>query len=579
MSHTPNYDAKVKAILNATKPGEQICALLGEKWNRTEEEIGWYRKFNVPPLPYAPNTFRKWMAYYDLGYQFWWNKHFDTGKPVLSFHHPATGIRVLPDVEWHARDFSDIQSDYDAQKPFFSQLQKLQHRVPMLATFNTEIPQNSIALFTFGDKDSLFTFACRSIRAYYSAGGMDIEDSSLVFLGAKITQSHWTGHSHNLHKCFYVRESMDCLESAFLFDCRNCEYCFGATNRRNKKYLWFNEQLSKAEWEKRRATVDLGRRDILEAWQKKFDDLVLHEAVWPENFNTNTNQSSGEYLTNAVRCVECFDSEDAPTDNFRCDWMFGVTNGNAYNWGTINNSDCYCNVSSPQSNRTKFCYRCPRMEDSEYCFMSSDCQNCFGCVGLKRKKFCIFNKQYTEAEYWKRMDELKCAMLDRKEYGMFFPVELSSTYVPESGAVNYCGATPEEIEKMGGLRFDPTAEGATGEGRIDPTKVRQASEIPNSIDDLTDAWVGVPIYDLEAKRTFSFHKAEIEHYRALRIAPSTKHFIRRLRDVAHSGQMAQLDHAACAQCSKDMLVSRSIRYPNRRILCNSCYLKHIESTN
>ena len=30
---------------------------------------------------------------------------------------------------------------------------------------------------------------------------------------------------------------------------------------------------------------------------------------------------------------------------------------------------------------------------------------------------------------------------------------------------------------------------------------------------------------------------------------------------------------------KQILVSRNIRYPNRRILCKACYLKHLEASN
>ena len=38
-SKTPKYDAKVKEILDATKPGERTCELSGQKWDMSEEEI------------------------------------------------------------------------------------------------------------------------------------------------------------------------------------------------------------------------------------------------------------------------------------------------------------------------------------------------------------------------------------------------------------------------------------------------------------------------------------------------------------------------------------------------------------
>tara|TARA_Y100000031_G_C8210687_1_gene380770 strand:+ start:1384 stop:1509 length:126 start_codon:yes stop_codon:yes gene_type:complete len=41
MDKTPNYDVKVKTILDALEPGERTCDLTGEKWVMDEEEISW----------------------------------------------------------------------------------------------------------------------------------------------------------------------------------------------------------------------------------------------------------------------------------------------------------------------------------------------------------------------------------------------------------------------------------------------------------------------------------------------------------------------------------------------------------
>jgi hypothetical protein len=575
MSHTPNYDARVASILDQTSPGERACKLTGEKWNLQPQEIDLYRKYNVPPVDVSPNTQWKWMGYYDCGFQFWWNKHAETGKPVLSFHHPASGVRVLPDKEWHEKDFSAITEPYDANRPFFDQLRALELKVPLLATFSRVEPENSITLFSFGDRNSYFTFACKSERTFFASGAFDVRDSSLLWLGMNISESHATQHSHRLHRCKYIRESLDCIDSAFLFDCRNCQNCFGATNKRNRQYVFMNEQLSKEEYERRVASIDLGRRSVLEEWQRTFDDLLLSQGVFPENFNVNCQDSTGEYLVNAVRCTECFDSNGAPTDNWHCGWMYGSSQGNMHGWGVVDNQECYQTVSCPNSNRTKFSYRSFRLDNCEYCMMCSDLQDCFGCIGLKKKRFCILNAQYTEEEYWKTLDEIKCRLLDTGEYGHYLPVTLSSTYVPESGAVSYAGATPEELKQIGGNLFEPTADGATGAERITTTP-RNASDVPDSIDDVTDEWAGVPIFDPEAKRTFSFLKPVLDHYRALRIAPPTRHFVQRFNSFSLLGQVAAFETRSCDSCKKSITVAQNRSYPNRRILCNVCYLAFLE---
>lgn len=576
MSKTPNYDAKVKVVLDELEPGERTCAVLGEKWELTQKEIDVYRHFNVPTRTVSTNTLWKWMAYYDAGYQFWWNTHPETGKPVLSFHHPASGVKVLPDAEWHAHDFSDINLLIDPSRPFFEQFRQLQVRVPLLATFSRVEPENSITLFSFGDRNSYFTFACTSERTFFATGAFEAQGSSLLFTANQVTDSHHILKSQRIFQCRYVRESLDCMNSAFLFDCRNCQNCFGASNKRNRQYVFMNEQLTKEEYERRMSEVDLGKRSEVEKYSQMFDALLTKDGVWPENFNVNCQDSTGEYLTNAVRCDTCYDSADAPSDQYHSCWSYGNNQNNAFMWGSVDSTDGYMVVSCPNSNRTKFSYRSFRLDDCEYCFMCTDLRDCFGCIGLKKKRFCIFNKQYEEAEYSRLLDEIKTAMLDRGEYGQFFPTSLATTYVPEGGAVIYCGATKEELAKLGGLSFGAEDMGATGSDRIDPSKARRREDVPDAIDELTDDWIGVPIYDEVSGRTFALLRPEVEHYRRLRIAPPNTHFIRRMHEVSSAGQLACLQKGSCSQCSAEFLSAKNGRYPNRRIYCKACYTAFIE---
>ncbi len=576
MSKTPKYDAKVKELINAVEPGEKTCALLGDRWTLEQKEIDEYRRFNVPPSKLSQNTRWKWQAYFDVGYQFWWNKRYDTGERTLSFHHPETGVKVLPDREWHNCDFSDINKDHDSSRPFFSQLKELLQEAPLRATFDAVPPDNSITLFSFGDRNSYFMFACESSRSYYSVGAFNAEDSSLLFLATDVTKSHNVLHSERIYNCRYIRDSFDCMDSSFLFDCRNCKNCFGASNKRNKEYIWFNEQLAKDEWEKRRAEVDLGSRAEVEKCYQLFEQTLLEDTVWPENFNEGSEDSTGDYLQGATRCINCFDSVKGAVDNYWSAWLFGAPQGNTMCWGAVNCSDCYTCVSCPESNRLKFCYRCTRCEDSEYLYGCIDCYNCFGCISLKKKKFCILNKQYSEEQYWKKLDEIKSQMLDEDAYGEYFPTTFSTSYVPECGALLYAGADLEEVEKLGGNKFDPNEKDAAGMSEVDLDHVRSAEDVPDSIGDLSDDWAGAPILDKDIDRRFSILKPELEHYRSLRIAPPNDHFILRMKKLSSVSQKAQLEYRNCAKCSGKVLTSINKGYPERKIYCKQCYFEYLE---
>jgi hypothetical protein len=236
MTKTPNYDARVSQILAKTKPGERVCALTGEKWMMTDEEIGWYKKFNVPPHDWSPETRMKQVVGYFEMYQFWYRRHPDTGTKHLSSIHPSTKIHSLPDEDWFGRDFSNFQKMVDLRRSFFDQMYVLLLQVPIPASRHIEKPVNSITISSFGDVNSLFVCACKSKNSMYSTDVYHLEDSLECSAGSYISNSFRVLQSHRIHHCQFVHISFDCLDSSFLFDCRNCQNCFGASNKRNKKW-------------------------------------------------------------------------------------------------------------------------------------------------------------------------------------------------------------------------------------------------------------------------------------------------------------------------------------------------------
>src|SRR3989344_5006084 len=68
---------------------------------------------------------------------------------------------------------------------------------------------------------------------------------------------------------------------------------------------------------------------------------------------------------------------------------------------------CFQNIDSARNNRLFF------SEDSEDChdvYFSRDmsgCSDCFGCAGLRRQQYHIFNKPYSKEDYFKKLAEFK----------------------------------------------------------------------------------------------------------------------------------------------------------------------------
>ncbi|MFH1405329.1 MAG: hypothetical protein ABIH21_04515 [Patescibacteria group bacterium] len=574
MSKTPNYDKLIQPILDSMQTGEKTCELSGEKWETTERELEAYRKHMVPPPPHSPLMRHRFMTAMFPGGQWWYSKHPETGKSLISPVHPATGIKVLPDVEWHAKDFTSFAKEVDLHKSFLDQVLDLRLAIPSAQNRNFEPAENSIAVVSLGDVNSYFVVLSKSKNTFFSVSALDTESSAEVYNSNAITNGYFISHCERMHTCQYARESKDCMNCDFVFDCRNCENCFGATNKRNKNFLWFNEQLSEEEWKQKRAEVDLGIRSQAQAHLKHFDEL-MSQCVWPENFNMHCENCVGEYLTKATNCEYVYYADGGANNEYHNTWAIGQCEGNTFCDSLPNAQNCYYCSDASSSSNCRFCYLVSRSQDLEYCTECFDCENCFGCVGLKHKKFHILNKEYSEQDYWAKVDEIKCAMMATKEYGQFLPQKSSPAWFMEGGAVRYYNSTRELGEKMGAHMFDPESADAVGDELMGAKVVINTKDLPDSVDEL-EPFVGKVLYDEKYDRRFAYLKPEFELYKKLRIAPPTVHHVKRLLDLTQSSQTPEFTTTSCSQCAKDLIVSVNPGFPKRNIYCNQCYLKYME---
>jgi len=56
----------------------------------------------------------------------------------------------------------------------------------------------------------------------------------------------------------------------------------------------------------------------------------------------------------------------------------------------------------------KFCVESwVNVKNLEYCVECQSLSDCFGCVSLRNKKYCILNKQYSKAEYETLREKIK----------------------------------------------------------------------------------------------------------------------------------------------------------------------------
>lgn len=136
-----------------------------------------------------------------------------------------------------------------------------------------------------------------------------------------------------------------------------------------------------------------------------FEQLKKSLPRLPINSLNNENSPYVNSIHVIKNCYYCFDgglAEDSAycyfpykiTDCFDCDF-------------TYESELCYECIDCIRCYNCACCQDCQTCRDCQFCFFCRDCHDCFGCVGLHHNKYCIFNKQYTKSEYFKKVKELK----------------------------------------------------------------------------------------------------------------------------------------------------------------------------
>ena len=169
----------------------------------------------------------------------------------------------------------------------------------------------------------------------------------------------------------------------------------------NKSHNIFNQPYSKKEYEKRIKGMRLNTWSGLQkakveatAFALKFPvaylNGVFNTDVTGEYVSDSKNVHYG-YLVNGGKDLKYVQYLQIPSTEDSYDLtIWGQGNIRAYE-----NANSGLGVSN-----SKFLQECwNEIIDSEYCIACRGISSCFGCVGLRKKQYCIFNKQYTKEEY------------------------------------------------------------------------------------------------------------------------------------------------------------------------------------
>jgi hypothetical protein len=388
------------------------------------------------------------------------------GENCFSMYEPSAPFTVYCHKCWWSDkwDPSSFGEEIDFTKPFLEQWKELLHRTPILG----------LAIDTITGKLSPYTNHCSYAKNCYliyysdhaedSAFGYQITHSKDVYNSGTIMDSNICYDSSHVYKSYNIiratGNNRSCYDCFFIRDCEGCHHCFGLSSAKNKSYCFLGEQLSKEEYEEKIKNIDLGSHEEYLIWEKKCQEYFKTVSPKPA-WETLSKDISGSYVFHSKNCHNSFDVIDCEDSKF----LMLIKEGQVRDcydytdWGN-NVSLVYDSITVGEfASNVKFSQHCSTsIENIEYSKLQLGGSNCFGCVSMKKGKYCILNKQYNKKEYEilvkkikKHMDELP--FRDKKgniyKYGEFFPIEFSPHAYNNSFANLFFPLEKEEVFSLG----------------------------------------------------------------------------------------------------------------------------------
>lgn len=545
---------------------QRTCKITGQDFTITDLEESFCLEHSIPLPTIAPLERLRRVCAFLSSIFLYPTKCALTGKDILTFIPPHKDLVVYDIDAWMSDDWDPLSFglEYDPNRPFFEQVGELLKKAPL--------PSLECIRSTMENSD--YTNGVLNVKnCYLSFGvinGEDVLFSRTVIDSKDIIDSVYTTNCElcfgciQVNNCYNVRygeNCSNCSDSAFLYDCHNCKHCYGSSNLNNKEYYFRNQALSKDEYVKRLAGIDLGSRSTLENEKHIFAELKKNAAVRFMQGKSNEN-ADGNYLNHTKNCHNSLFASDAENIEWSIQMIYQTRNAFVCDgFGQNGENLYYSSAVGDNAYNIKFCYDCyTNIRDLEYCmFVGFGSTDCFGCVGLKRKQYCILNKQYSKEEYFTLVTKIKAQMTKDGEYGQFFPAKMSPMDYNRSEAQVFIPTTKENAQKLGFTWKEDLVE------PFEPTY-----QIPDNIVDVKDDIVEAILKCTVTGKKYKIIKQELQAYRRMGIPIPTVSPIARLEKIQSSltVQEAKLEH--CTQCQQTIMTVYNPR--EMKVICETCYL-------
>ncbi len=380
----------------------KTCTVSGQPFAIFQSDLDFYakisptfsgQKFQIPTPTLCPEERQRRRLLFRNERKLYKRKCDATGDIIISMYAPNTDYIVYDQKFWRSdkRDAINYGQDFSPTESLWSQFWYLMKSVPKISLSNDDMSENSNYVNqTTYQKNCYMTFDADNDEDVMYSSSIKFSKSSIDCLNTYYSENcyQWV----NCTKCFDCQYCVECETSSKLVYCQrcvSCHDCFWCVNLVNKQHCIFNKQYTKEEYQ--------------QFMIQQRDNYVFSWEVWKHQIFSKMN-SFPKRAIYKIQDDNSYSNNVAYTNN--CQFCNNIGHGKDLKYcSCINYSqDCYdfdirwlncmCIYDSvtvwENSSFAAWNIECrwdmSYVYYSHYCFW---CRDCFACVSLKNKQYCI----------------------------------------------------------------------------------------------------------------------------------------------------------------------------------------------
>jgi hypothetical protein len=542
------------------------CALTGEQFLVSSEELALRDTIGVPPPTLSPDERARRVLARRNERVLFRRTCSGSGAPTISIHSPHASFPVYSQEYWWSDSWDQYAHgrDYDFSRGFFEQFADLYRVVPQLG-LNAPNCENSDWNNQSCDLKNCYMMFCSGFAEQCMYGMWNTHSENCIDCTGAF-YCRWCYQLFNCNNCFQcsysdnLEQCTDCMFSRELISCTDCIACVGL---QHKQYCYFNEQLTKSEYQRIKNELRLTTRSGVIALQKRFDEF---QKRFPRrHFNGMLLDSSdGDYLIRTENVHNSYNFRESKNlwhcrDGWKCNDSIGLLE----TWTMDHCVETEGGLAGTHSGFTNKLWEGGEVWYSSHIYYSKEI---FGCVSLRHAEYCILNKRYSKDEYHDLRARIIAQMKHNGEWGENFPIKDSPFAYNLSMAQEYFPLTKEQALQRG-YRWEDRADSVAS--------ATVGWDVPDDINLVqdTEALANV-IQCTESGKLFKLQKAELAFYKNQGIPLPVVHYDARFYNRMNKRRNPRKLHpGSCAYCSTPFLTT----YPpdsGYYVACERCFSEH-----